>query len=148
MEVGIFKFFQISDIDCETKDDHLKQRFKLRLNDYVGGIEKLRTKKSKEEENTLILDILIGKLKQKIEDLWVEGCPFNKKCRMVEGNAEKYCRSDGTMECGIYIVGREDEAYSRDNPVFCCNSLSGHRFNPYKTRIERILLRFFILDHM
>ena len=148
MEVEIFKFFQISDIDCETKDDHLKQRFKLRLDDYLGGIEKLRMKKSREEANTLILDILIDELKQRIENLWVEGCPFNKKCRMVEGNAEKYCRSDGTMECGIYIVGREDEAYSRDNPVFCCNSLSGHRFNPYKTRIERILLRFFILDHM
>merc|ERR1712008_161701 len=64
-----------------------------------------RMKKSREEENTLILDILIDELKQRIENLWVEGCPFNIKCLMVEGNADKYCRSDGTMECGIYIEG-------------------------------------------
>ena len=78
--------------------------------------------------------------------------PINKLpwCGTSLKDDEKYCKSDGTMECNKYYVA-DDLAHCRsEHEKLKCKSENpgAHQFNPYKTRIERVLLRWFILDHM
>ena len=138
-----------------NKDAYLKDRYKIRLKSYIKEIEKLKKEKVKGNPNvnTTILDVLYNGLKNRIENHWMEGCPFNKICRTHNlsfgSNAKRFCKSDGTMTCSMYFEGNQDigicrnETYSR-----CSRSPTKHQFNPYNTRIERILLRLFTLDHM
>ena len=67
---------------------------------------------------------------------------------------EKYCNSDGTMECNKYFVADvahcRSEAHAEAHEKLKCKSENpgAHQFNPYKTSIGRALLQWFQLDHM
>ena len=137
----------------QLKDRHLKGRYKLRLNDYVETIKKEMTKVRRPDNDVSILENLVKDLKDKIDNLWVEGCPFNIQCqtRTLDGRsleAKKFCKSDGTMECSMHFLGSNNETLLTNPDFKCSSNPTKHEFNPYKTRIERSLLRFFILDHM
>ena len=162
LHLRVFNFFlgtNIEDVQShereQMKEKHLKERYKSRLKGYIKRIEVFRARKEMERRDTTILKLLIKDLKDKIDHHWDEGSPFNKICRIrtIDGNlenAKKYCDSNGYMECGIF-VGNDNQSYGRTEaetePLFSCRK-SCHKFNPYRTGIERSLLRLFILDHM
>ena len=141
--------------DFGNKDDYLKDRYKIRLKGFIKEIEKLQKEKVKGNcnVNTTILDALYNGLKDRIENHWMEGSPFNKKCRTKSlffgSDAKRFCKSDGTMTCSMYFDGNQDIGICRNEMYFKCSRTSTkHQFNPYNTRIERIILRLFTLDHM
>ena len=141
--------------DFGNKDDYLKDRYKIRLKGYIKEIEKLKKEKvnGNYNVNTTILDALYNGLKERIENHWMEGSPFNKKCKtnnlIFGSNAKRFCKSDGTMTCCMYFEGNQDIGISRNETYSrCSRSPTKHQFNPYNTRIERIILRLFTLDHM
>ena len=137
--------------DFRNKDDYLKDRYKTRLKGYIKEIEKLKKEKvnGNHNVNTTILDALYNGLKDRIENHWMEGSPFNKKCKTNSlPGAKRFCKSDGTMTCCMYFDGNHDIGIPRNETYSRCRGPRKHQFNPYNTRIERIILRLFTLDHM